>query len=603
MDFVTAEFAILKPLIPTYTHLILSTLFALYIGCHASLSRPSSARKEIKEQDEEDEFDEVVVQKMGGLEPSDAIMFPVLSGITLSGLYLLIKNFDAKYLNKLLNWYFSHASFIFAISFIRDAITIFRSFVFPTCYFHGGALWKANQEKRIFEAVSPGTSSTDARLSPLPGILGTISLPQSARGHLWHLRGVSYQKVNFQAYVRSLMDLKVRFNVIDILGIILSAAVVLFSVFGSRPWWITNFLGFCFSYGALQFMSPQTFWTGTLILSSLFFYDIYFVFYTPMMVTVATKLDIPIKLIFPRPPPPGLPPASDAGAMLGLGDIVVPGLIIGLALRFDLYLYYLRNQKQQIQSDSSEDNRIQYRNAAGGWGERIWGYGFKSSNVPDEEKQYYNAKTFSKTYFTAGVVGYVIGMVATLLSMQLSNHPQPALLFLVPGVLIALWGTAFVKGDVHTMWNFSDEVEDEDEDDTEDESAESSLSEPGFLGKVIGPEWAIWIMGKLGNKSPTSKNGKPGSEGSDVKSVESDKPGDKDDGSKKKSPKEKKPHPRSELISISISLPTEPDGTGQVEEEDQPASEPSSSASPSPVLVAKDEGPPLKKRRGYRPAN
>ncbi|KAK2841563.1 hypothetical protein FQN49_006131, partial [Arthroderma sp. PD_2] len=370
MDHVTLELAILKPLIPTCTHFIVATLFALYIGSHASLSRPSSAKKEPKEQSDENEYDEVVVQKMGGLEPSDAIMFPILSGLTLTGLYLLIKNFDPKYLNKALNWYFSHASFIFGIAFIRDAISIFRSFVFPTRYFHGGALWKANQEKRVFEALTSESSSSDVRLSPLPGILGTISLPESTRSYLWRLRGVSYQKANFQAYVRSLMDLKVRFNITDILAIMLAGAIVLFSVFGSRPWWLTNFLGFCFSYGALQFMSPTTFWTGTLILSSLFFYDIYFVFYTPMMVTVATKLDIPIKLIFPRPPPPGKTVGSEA--MLGLGDIVVPGMVIGLALRFDLYLYYLRNQKQQTRSDSSEDHRIQYKNAAGGWGERIW---------------------------------------------------------------------------------------------------------------------------------------------------------------------------------------------------------------------------------------
>ncbi|KAM5439565.1 hypothetical protein MferCBS31731_004320 [Microsporum ferrugineum] len=597
IDQLMVELALLKPLIPTYIHIILSTLFALYIGCHASLSRPSSARKGAKEHKEEDESDETFVQKMGGLEPSDAIMFPILSGVTLSGLYLLIKKFDPKYLSKILNWYFAHAGFIFGIVFIRDAITIFRSFIFPTRYWHRGTLWKANQEKQVFEAISSGSPSSDTRLSPLPGIFGAAYLPEPARSHLWRLRGASYQKMNFQAYIRSVVDLKFRFNLIDVLSIILSGVVVLFSIFGSRPWWLTNFLGFCFSYGALQFMSPTTFWTGTLILSSLFFYDIYFVFYTPMMVTVAKNLDIPIKLLFPRPPLPGKTVPSEA--MLGLGDIVVPGMIIGLALRFDLYLHYLKKQSRQIQSDSSDDCRVEYRNAAGGWGERIWRCGLKLTDISKEEEEYFQAKVFPKTYFNAGLVGYVIGIAATLLSMQLSRHPQPALLFLVPGVLISLWGTAFMKGDLNTMWRFSDEVEDEDSDEIEEddksETGDSLLK--GLLNKMVGPEWTNRVMGP--DAKNASNNSKPKCEDSDLVRLNGDENKDKGSSRKDEKPtKEKKPHPRSELISISISLPIEPEVNGRVGEEDKIVSETQSSTSPSPVIVAKEEGPPLKKRRG-----
>ncbi|EFQ98340.1 hypothetical protein MGYG_01373 [Nannizzia gypsea CBS 118893] len=597
VDQLTVEFTLLKPLIPTYTHLILSTLFALYIGCHASISRPPSAKKDSREEKEEDDTDEAVVQKMGGLEPSDAIMFPILSGLTLSGLYLLIKNFDTEYLSKILNWYFAHASFIFGIAFIRDAITIFRSFVFPTRYLHKGTLWKANQEKRVYEAVTSEGSSPETRLSPLPGILGTISLPESVQNHLWQLRGASYQKLNFQAYIRSLVDLTFPFNIIDVLGVILSGIVVLFSAFGPRPWWLTNFLGFCFSYGALQFMSPTTFWTGTLILSSLFFYDIYFVFFTPMMVTVATKLDIPIKLVFPRPPPPGETKAAEA--MLGLGDIVVPGMIIGLALRFDLYLYYLRKQSRQGQSSSKDDDRVEYKNAAGGWGERFWGCSFKGANVPQHEEVYFEAKSFPKTYFIAGLVGYVVGIVATLLSMQLSKHPQPALLFLVPGVLISLWGTAFAKGDLQTMWNFSDEVEDE-EDSNEDETNEPPASDSfmeGLLRKILPPAWATRVIGRDNKSAPddgeSNRDSGPKNSGND---------GCNDGtGSSEEGPlAEKKSRSKSELVSLSISLFTGIESQKEPAEEDNLVSKPQSSTSSSPVLVAKEEERPLKKRRGYK---
>lgn len=57
--------------------------------------------------------------------------------------------------------------------------------------------------------------------------------------------------------------------------------------------------------------------------SGLFVYDVFWVFGTDVMVTVARSFDVPIKLLFPR----ALATAdTDAQlSMLGLGDIVIPG--------------------------------------------------------------------------------------------------------------------------------------------------------------------------------------------------------------------------------------------------------------------------------------
>jgi len=54
-------------------------------------------------------------------------------------------------------------------------------------------------------------------------------------------------------------------------------------------------------------------------------------------------------------------------------------------------------------------------------------------------------------------------MISTLAAMQISSHPQPALIYLVPAVLMALWGTAAVRGEIKEMWNFSDAAEDGEE--------------------------------------------------------------------------------------------------------------------------------------------
>ena len=64
----------------------------------------------------------------------------------------------------------------------------------------------------------------------------------------------------------------------------------------------------------------------------LFFYDIFWVFFTPVMVSVAKNFDVPIKLLFPR-----FSGEDKPFSMLGLGDIVIPGLYVALMLRFDRY--------------------------------------------------------------------------------------------------------------------------------------------------------------------------------------------------------------------------------------------------------------------------
>lgn len=487
------QFTIIKPMLPTYGHLLVSALFPIYVGAHASLSRPSSAAKPPKksrkkggrETDEEDEDEDEeghgTIPKMESLEPSDALMFPLMAGLTLGGLYLVIKWLgDPAVLNKILSFYFSQMGLFFAIAFLKDSLTVFRSFIFPRQYRRGGKIWKVNQSERVFTSVDDG----QMRRSPLPGILGSLPLPGFIFTLLWVSRNAVYQRVKIRAQVRGLFDAKCRLGFLDLLSGIVGLSAIGYFAFVTKPWWLTNFLGFSFCYGALQFMSPSTFWTGSLILGSLFFYDVYFVFYTPLMVTVATKLDIPIKLLFPRPPAPSEAPDATSLAMLGLGDIVIPGMVVGLALRFDLFLYYKRKGIEKAEAEGKEGSSAlpRYQSAAGGWGEQFWTGSVKPKR-PELEPPYHDARTFPKTYFKAGVAGYVAGMLATLLAMQYFKHAQPALLYLVPGVLTSLWGTAFFRGEVSDMYGFSDAEEDEEDDNKKKDKAKEEKKEKTEDGK------------------------------------------------------------------------------------------------------------------------
>ncbi|KAI1979791.1 hypothetical protein LOZ53_004539 [Ophidiomyces ophidiicola] len=594
-----------KPLIPTYIHLVISALFCIYIGAHASLSRPSSAAKpaekehkgEESEDNEDSDDEQGMIQKMEGLEPSDAIMFPILSALTLGGLYFLLKHFDPAILNKVINWYFSHAGLVFATAFVKDGLAVLKSLVFPRHYSSAGSLWKVGQEKRVFTEVSgavEGATGPRTRTSPLPGIFSTIHLPQSVSSGLWHIRGAVYGKALLRGRIGSLLDIKARFTILDALSIIIALSATGYSVFVGRPWWLINFLGFSFSYGALQFLSPTTFSTGSLLLGALFFYDIYFVFYTPMMVTVAKKLDVPVKLLFPRPPSPKDDPNLASLAMLGLGDIVVPGTIIGLALRFDLYLHYLRQSLPQKENEIDIDRRPRYLSATGGWGERLWTKSNSSLKLPVKETSFHKAKSFRKTYFNAGMTGYLLGMLATLIAMQISNQPQPALLYLVPGVLSAIWTAALINGDISAMCNFSDGVTDED-----DEAAEvaQNTDKEKTLQEQEQGTWVEYLRNLIfGSPEPVSARGKGNRTGNKLADDENESVNKKDRKTKELKSRE--------LVYFSISLPPKRGNKGSspsFKAEFETGSEslvsiPDSGLS-SPVIVEDVEENPVKKRR------
>ena len=471
---VAYHFEMMRPLLPTYLHLLVSAIFPIYTAAHASLARPPSAappksKKSTGDDDEEREEVETPTQ-LESLTPSDAIMFPLLAGGTLASLYFILKWLqDPAWLNWALGLYFSQVGLFFATTFIKDSLSVLRSFVLPNQFSRGGELWKVEQQEKCLKTEAGETTS-----SPFAGLLGRIPLHTAVSARLWDLRGLVYSKARLELHIHRLITLKSPIEFLDVVSVVLSGGIVYYHTFIGKPWFLTNFLGFSFCYGSLQYVTPTTAWTGTLILSALFFYDIYFVFYTPMMVTVATKLDVPIKLLFPRPDgcimPVGMPEGSAAledyakclakkrtMAMLGLGDIVVPGMVLAFALRFDLYLHYLRQGKSVDKNKDSETSKPMYASARGSFGERFW----TSSKLWTKQLQ---AKSFPKPYLYATIGGYLFGMVVTVVVMQVAQHAQPALLYLVPGVLGSLWGTALTKGDLKTLWRYSETPERSDED-------------------------------------------------------------------------------------------------------------------------------------------
>jgi len=441
-----------RDLAQMYTHLLLAALFPIYAGAHASLRRPPSAakprKKALKEKEEEEDEDELdVPQKVEGLQPSDAILFPVLAGFTLAGLYYLIQWLkDPTLLNRILGHYFSLLGVFGVGRLATDALNVGTSIMFPNLWAQNGKIYYIDPILSAQVTDSPLENPRthlhrkfeEEKTNPFPGLLSQISFSNTTTKRLWALRTLFHQRWIFRGYIHPLPMVKSRIRLNDAFGFLIGvASIAAYNILG-RPWYLTNLMGFGFCYGTLQLMSPTTFWTGTLVLAGLFVYDVVMVFYTPLMVTVATSLDVPIKLVLPGP---------KRGGMLGLGDIVLPGIMIGLALRFDLYLHYLRK------GSSLPKNKLPpYKTPTSSQiGDLYW-----TSSAPALRSVSLADAAFRKTYFHASLLGYVVGMLATLVVLNVWNHAQPALLYLVPGVLVALWGTAIVRGELGVMWRFTE---------------------------------------------------------------------------------------------------------------------------------------------------
>lgn len=464
------------PLTPVYLHLVASALFPIYTGAYASLSRPSSAAKPAKpvkpkdsdESEDEEAGEDETPQKMEGLSPEDAIVFPLTAGAVLTGLYFLIKWYGADMINLILRWYFVIVGVYSVGQFFNDALLTLWGLLLPDYYVQRGTLWRVSTSRRQARSM---TDPKMTRNSPLVGWLGALPLPAFVRNFFWRQRGVLRKKYAVKASVESIFDFSTSLTRHNVFAGLAGIAVVVFANFVAGPdaWYWTNIQGFAVSYGALQLMSPTSFATGSMVLVALFAYDIWAVFFTPLMVTVATSLEVPIKLVFPRSTSSG----ARAFSMLGLGDIVIPGLMIAMALRFDLYVHYLKLQKKLQAKDSKPDSvdtttgdkkkaeihKAPYVPVTGRWGTRLFTRGADQSRLPASLT---TAASFPKPYFTAALTGYTVGLVATLLAMHVARHAQPALLYLVPAVLSSLWGTSWARGELGMMWDFTEGLEEEE---------------------------------------------------------------------------------------------------------------------------------------------
>jgi len=226
-------------------------------------------------------------------------------------------------------------------------------------------------------------------------------------------------KYGFKKKFPLIGEVDARFSSADVAAIIVSSIFSFFYITeGDKKFkyhfLMNNVLGVSFCIQSLERISIGSYKVGAILLCGLFFYDIFFVFGTDIMVTVAKNVDGPIKLLFPRKLQSGLYPTEDDKSefsLLGLGDIVIPGLFVALLLRFD----YFRS-------------------------------GVKNRNI-----------SFPMPYFVVNLVSYALGLVTTVGVMVFFKQAQPALLYLVPACLLGSLAVGLARGEFAPLFAY-DEV-------------------------------------------------------------------------------------------------------------------------------------------------
>ncbi|XP_003385037.1 PREDICTED: minor histocompatibility antigen H13-like [Amphimedon queenslandica] len=195
---------------------------------------------------------------------------------------------------------------------------------------------------------------------------------------------------------------KFEFTVIDV-GLCVLAALLVAWHFLTKNWVLNNIMGVAFCFNAIELISLESIPVGCTLLGGLFLYDIFWVFGTDVMVTVAKSFDAPIKLMVPLDLPENGMDASNFG-MLGLGDIVIPGLFIALLCRFDF------------------------------------------NHHPSK----------FRGYFYTSFIAYIIGLGTTIAIMHIFKAAQPALLYLVPTCVGLPLVLALIRGELGPLFAYED---------------------------------------------------------------------------------------------------------------------------------------------------
>lgn len=272
--------------------LFFMAIIPIYIGCQKSV-------KAVEESIKPESTDLTV------LKSKEVAMFPVYASCTLFGIFLVFKVIAAEYINMLLSVYSFILGFQTVFSLTRYC---FDSFLNNISRRPLARLFPKRLAKTRFTLTLTETEESDVRNGNISTIL--------------------YKKV------LGTEDFKFDFDRRDVLPLVLALATSIAYV-TTKHWIANNIIGISIAIIGIECLHLDRVINGCILLGGLFVYDIFWVFGTGVMVFVATNFEAPVKVVFPRDFLTNGFFSKDVG-MLGLGDIVIPGIFLAILLRFDV---------------------------------------------------------------------------------------------------------------------------------------------------------------------------------------------------------------------------------------------------------------------------
>lgn len=248
---------------------------------------------------------------------------------------------------------------------------------------------------------------------------------------------------------------------------------------------VNNAIACLIAADILNLVGLSSFRVAGILLVGMLLYDVTWVFASPaaigenVMLKVATSdvISGPTRLLFPRIADSFKEANTFPFALLGLGDVAIPGLLCCLALRYDASRSIDMRARaaaaaEAIQSSilsltgdesgdeiailtgtAAENAYDEIANKELDQRERSQGRSTSGSSTPTV---YSDAVLNNRVYFFSVMGAYVFGLVIAFAANEVTGLGQPALLYLVPSTFGALLLTSFLRKETHRIWNFRD---------------------------------------------------------------------------------------------------------------------------------------------------
>lgn len=178
---------------------------------------------------------------------------------------------------------------------------------------------------------------------------------------------------------------------------------------------------------------------------------------------VKSKIELPLKLIFKN---------FSTGKMmiLGLGDIALPGALVALALRCDESITREQSGGDHDSAVATKTCDLESTESSDkySYGEKLSlsiNESYYNKKVVDARDSSYSSSSIHSTpvvpsrLFDCAVLGYTSGLFVAFAASIMSGHGQPALIYLVPGVLLPIVGRAWFVGKLRHVWHGPEKIQ------------------------------------------------------------------------------------------------------------------------------------------------